>query len=98
MPQTTMSESTRSVASYLLMGLGVGSILGIFFAPKSGRDTRKYLLQRAEESKEHAQQKVRELREHAEDFVERATRQKDSVFAAIEAGRRAYRTERSKAA
>ena len=97
-----MSESTGSRASYLLIGLGIGSALGIFFAPKSGKETRKYLVQKAEESKQYAQHKVRELREHAEDFVARgkkvAARQKESISGAIDAGRHAYQRAKSKAA
>ena len=86
-----MSESTGSRVSYLLVGLGVGGILGIFFAPKSGKDTRKYLALKAEEGKECAQHKARE---RAEDLVERgkevAARQKESISEAVDAGRDAY--------
>jgi gas vesicle protein len=66
-----MSESTGSTVSYLLVGLGVGAAVGIFFAPKLGKDAREYLIRKAEESTKYAQHKVRELREQAEDFVER---------------------------
>jgi gas vesicle protein len=89
-----MSESTGSRVGYLLVGLGVGGMLGIFFAPKSGKDTRKYLALKAEEGKEYMQDKAREIRERAEDLVERgkevAARQKESISEAVDAGRDAY--------
>ncbi len=96
-----MAENVGGKISYFLVGLGVGALLGILFAPKSGEETRDYLSKRAEEGKEYAQRKARELRERAEDLLERskevAGRQKDSIAAAVEAGREAYQREKAKA-
>jgi gas vesicle protein len=96
-----MAENVGSKISYFIVGLGVGALLGILFAPKSGEDTREYLKDKAEEGKEYAQRKARELRERAEDLLERsksvAGRQKDSITAAVEAGREAYQREKAKA-
>src|SRR5262245_30694503 len=96
-----MGENTGSKISYFLVGLGIGAFVGILFAPKSGEETREYLTQRAEEGKEYAQRKARELRVRADDFVERgkqaAMRQKDTMAAAVDAGREAYQREKSKA-
>lgn len=94
-----MAENTGSKVSYFLVGLGIGALVGIFFAPKSGDETREFLVQKAEEGKEYAQKKARELRERAEDLVDRgknvAMRQKESLSAAVDAGREAY--QKSKA-
>src|SRR5437016_859886 len=96
-----MAENTGSKVSYFLVGLGIGALVGLLFAPKSGEETRDYLAQKAEEGKEYAQRKARELRERAEDLVDRgktvAVRQKDSLAAAVDAGREAYQREKSKA-
>ena len=96
-----MAENVGSKISYFIVGLGVGALLGILFAPKSGEETREYLKDKAEEGKEYAQRKARELRERAEDLLERskgvAARQKDSISAAVEAGREAYQREKAKA-
>jgi gas vesicle protein len=95
-----MGDSTGSKISYFMVGLGIGALVGILFAPKSGDETREYLSQRAEEGKEYAQRKARELRERAEDLVERgkqvAAKQKESISAAVDAGREAYQREKSK--
>jgi len=81
--------------------MGVGALIGILFAPKSGEETREFLTQKAEEGREYAQRKARELRERAEDLVERgkqvAQKQKDSISAAVDAGREAYAREKGKA-
>jgi len=96
-----MAENTGSKVSYFLVGLGIGALVGILFAPKSGEETREFLAHKAEEGKEYAQKKARELRERAEDLVDRgklvAARQKESLSAAVEAGREAYQREKSKA-
>ena len=96
-----MADNTGSKVSYFLVGLGIGALIGILFAPKSGEETREYLSKKAEEGKEYAQQKARELRERADDLIERskevATRQKESISAAVEAGREAYQREKAKA-
>jgi gas vesicle protein len=95
-----MGDNTGSKVSYFLVGLGIGALVGILFAPKSGEETREYLSQKADEGKEYAQRKARELRERAEDLVERgkqvAGQQKDSISAAVDAGREAYQREKAK--
>ena len=58
-----MSENSSSKFSYFLVGLGLGALLGILFAPKSGEETREYLLDKANEGRDYAQRKARELRE-----------------------------------
>ena len=89
-----MADNVGSKVSFFLVGLGIGALVGILFAPKSGEETREFLSQKADEGREYAQRKARELRERAEDLLERsktvATRQKDSISAAVDAGREAY--------
>jgi len=96
-----MGDNTGSKFSYFLVGIGIGALIGILFAPKSGEETRELLTQKAEEGKEYAQRKARELKERAEDLLERgkqvAGQQKDQIAAAVEAGREAYQREKSKA-
>jgi gas vesicle protein len=96
-----MADNAGSKISFFLVGLGIGALVGILFAPKSGEETREYLSQKADEGREYAQRKARELRERAEDLVERgkdvASRQKESLSAAVDAGRDAYQREKAKA-
>lgn len=96
-----MADNTGSKVSYFLVGLGIGALVGILFAPKSGEETREFLSKKADEGREYAQRKARELRERADDIVERgktaASRQRENISAAIDAGRDAYQQEKSKA-
>ena len=96
-----MSDNTGSKVSYFLVGLGIGTLLGILFAPKSGEETRDYLLDKAEEGRAYAQRKARELQERADDLVERSKeaidKQKEKVASALDAGKAAYEREKSKA-
>ncbi len=96
-----MAENIGSKVSYFLVGLGIGSLIGILFAPKSGEETREYLSQKANEGSEYTQKKVRELREYAEDLVEHGkevlTEKKEQIRAAVNVGRETYKREKSKA-
>jgi gas vesicle protein len=92
-----MADNVGSKVSYFLVGLGVGALVGVLFAPKSGDETREFLANKADQGKEFAQRKARELRERADELIERskdvAVRKKDSISAAVEAGREAYLRE-----
>ncbi len=95
-----MADNVGSKVTYFLVGLGVGALVGVLFAPKSGEETRDYLSKRADEGKEFAQRKARELRERADELIERgkdvASKKRESISAAVEAGREAYLRESSK--
>jgi gas vesicle protein len=95
-----MADNVGSKVTYFLVGLGVGALVGVLFAPKSGEETREFLSQKADEGRDFAQRKAKELRERADDLIERskdaATRGKDSISAAVEGAREAYRREASK--
>ena len=92
-----MADNVGSKVSFFLVGLGVGALLGVLFAPKSGEETRDYLSKRADDGREFAQKKARELRERADELIERgkdvATRKRDSISAAVDAGREAFLRE-----
>ena len=92
-----MADNVGSKVSYFLVGLGVGALMGVLFAPKSGEETRDYLTKRADEGREFAQKKARELRERADELIERgkdvASRKRESLSAAVDAGRESFLRE-----
>lgn len=92
-----MADNAGSKVSFFLVGLGIGALLGILFAPKSGEETREYLSSRADEGRDYAQRKARELRERAEDLIERSkeimARQKDAISSAVDSGKEVYKRE-----
>ena len=93
-----MSDNNAgSKISFFIVGMGIGALMGLLFAPKSGEETREYLTGKADDGREFAQRKAKELRERAEDLLERCkeimARQKDAVNTAVEAGKETYRRE-----
>jgi gas vesicle protein len=90
-------NNVGSKVSFFLVGLGIGALVGILFAPKSGEETREYLSSKAEEGRDYAQKKARELRERAEDLIERSkeimARQKEAINTAVDAGKETYKRE-----
>jgi gas vesicle protein len=96
-----MADNSASKVGYFLAGVGIGALVGILFAPKSGEETREYLSKKADEGREYAQRKAEELRARADDLMERgkkvAAQQRESISAAVDAGRDAYQREKSKA-
>lgn len=88
-----MDEDSK--LSFFFLGLGLGVAAGVLFAPKSGAETRDFLMSKATESAELAKRRAQELREQAADTLERGKttvqRHKESLSAAVDAGRQAYR-------
>ncbi len=96
-----MAEKIGSKVGYFLVGLGIGSLIGILFAPKSSEEAREYLSQKVKEGGEYAQMKARELKERAEELVERGeevvTEKKEQTAAAVDVGRETSQREKAKA-
>jgi gas vesicle protein len=94
---------------YFIAGAGIGAVLGLLFAPKSGRETREIIARTANEGRDFLSTKVTEGRQFVEDskrrvnddfnsFLDRSKeavqRQKEQLTAAFEAGKQAYREEK----
>jgi len=80
---------------WFLAGLGVGTALGVLYAPKSGSETRESLRSAAGEGREMMQERARRYREQAQQWAERGkdvlAQQKENLRSAFDAGRQAYR-------
>ena len=91
-----MSDNDSSNSfMWFLAGLGFGALLGVLYAPRSGRETRDAILTSAQEGKEYVKNRGREARESVGEWVDRGkdvvSRQKEQFTSAFEAGRQAYR-------
>lgn len=97
-----MSEENNggSQVGFFLAGLGIGAVVALLFAPRSGKETRDMILQKAEDGADFVKTKGDEIRKQAEDAVEKGkdlvNKQKDLLSAALEAGKQAYQDEKSK--
>jgi len=79
---------------WFLAGLGIGTMAGILYAPRSGSETREALRSRAEEGREYVRNRAREAREQASEWADRGrdvlNQQKEQFRSAYEAGKQAY--------
>ncbi len=77
--------------SWFLAGLGIGSLLGVLYAPKAGQDTREELVSNALGSREYLRDRSREAGRAAGDYVERGKGQVNNYVSkskeAVEIGR-----------
>lgn len=89
-----MSDRDGNSFIWFLAGLGVGAVVGVLYAPRSGNETRDVLRAKAEESRDYVRGRARQAREQASDWVDRGkdvlNQQKEQFRAAYEAGRQAY--------
>jgi gas vesicle protein len=96
-----MAQNLIRTGNYFLVGLGIGSLIGVLSAPKSGAETREYIAKKTREGNELARKKVRELRDRAEDTVELSKKivaqTQVRIAAAVDAGITTYNLEKSKA-
>jgi gas vesicle protein len=80
---------------WFLAGLGFGALLGVLYAPRSGRETREAIKNTAQEGSEYLKNRGREARETVSQWVDRGkdmvNQKKDQISAAIDATRQAYR-------
>ena len=56
---------------WFLAGLGVGAVVGVLYAPKSGDEMRETIRSKAQEGAERARQQARRAREQASDWMDR---------------------------
>ena len=102
-------ENISTKLTFFLVGAGIGAVLALLFAPKSGRETRELIARTANDGRDFLTNKVSEGRQYVgetgrkvgDDFnsfidksKEALQRQKEQLTAAFEAGKAAYREEK----
>lgn len=97
-----MSSSAGDKFLFFLVGMSVGGVCALLFAPKSGRETREDLARRAQESREYLNRKVDEGRHLVEEGSRRVSsevtsvveRGRDEMEGLVDKGRKAVRTQK----
>jgi gas vesicle protein len=94
---------------FFIAGAGIGAVLALLFAPKSGKETRDLIAKTANDSRDFMTNKYTESKQYVGDtgrkvtddfnaFVDKSKeavqRQKEQLAAAFEAGKAAYREEK----
>ena len=77
----------KAAYGYLAVGVGIGAALSVFFAPKSGEETRKWVATKCFDAIDTANEKVRESRVHVKEIMDRGQEQ---ISQAVAAGRESF--------
>jgi gas vesicle protein len=80
---------------WFLAGLGFGALMGVLYAPRSGRETREAIKNSASEGAEYLKTRSRDAKESVSQWVDRSkevmNQKKEQISAAVDATRQAYR-------
>jgi gas vesicle protein len=80
--------------SWFLAGIGLGAVVGVLYAPRSGEEIRDVLRERAGEGRDYMRNRAEKAREQAGEWVERGrealNEQREKVRDAYDVGRQAY--------
>ena len=80
-----MREDTGGIgAAWFLAGLGIGALIGVLYAPKSGRETREDIAHQAREGREYLRVRGRQAADQMGDMVDKG---RDQVNQAMGRGR-----------
>jgi gas vesicle protein len=97
--------------AYFLIGAGVGAVVALLFAPKTGRELREDIADRTRRGVDKASEAYQTTRERARDLAatgrekaagaiehakEAVAEQRSRLSAAVDAGKQAYREEKQK--
>jgi gas vesicle protein len=89
-----MSDRDGNSFVWFLAGMGLGALVGVLYAPRSGSETRDAIRARAEEGRDYVRSRAREARDQASQWADHGrdvlNQQKEQFRAAYEAGRQAY--------
>jgi len=81
--------------TYFVAGVGIGAAVALLFAPQSGEETRKRIVEKAQEGKDFVASKGREIRREAEDLVDQGkelvNKQKARLADVLESGKQVAR-------
>jgi gas vesicle protein len=89
-----MAQDNGNGFTWFLAGLGLGALVGVLYAPRSGRETRQAIIDATQDGREFLQERGETVRTQVDDWVNRGkevlSQQKEQFRSAYEAGRQAY--------
>lgn len=90
-----MAEDNGNSFLWFLAGLGLGALVGVLYAPKSGAELRSDIRNKFDDTRELFNEKAAQAREQAGAWADRGrevlNQQKEQFRSAYEAGKQAYR-------
>jgi gas vesicle protein len=77
--ESSEGGNVGTALTFLLIGLGAGALVGLMYAPKTGRQMRKELRKRYETARETLDDWKDQAREAAEDAIDRGAELAEEV-------------------
>ena len=82
----------KAAYGYLAVGVAIGAAVIVFFAPKAGEETRKWIANKCFDAIDAANEKVWQSRLHVRDIMNRGQQE---IGKAVEAGRESFGNDKS---
>ncbi|MFN3478070.1 MAG: YtxH domain-containing protein [bacterium] len=76
-------KNTGDIIGAFLIGVAVGTVIGILYAPQSGEETRKFISEKSNRTLEDLNSKVHHLREEIEKLKNEASKVTKQVLESI---------------
>lgn len=93
-----MEAKDNGKAGYLLLGIGIGAVVSLLFAPRTGQDIRHAIREKTDKSRKLLERRSQRLSEIARSAIDKSTqyieRDRETVSGAVDAGKQAYRDTR----
>jgi gas vesicle protein len=83
---TSSTSNSGSTLAYLVAGLGIGAAMSVLLAPKSGAETRQWIVNKCLDSVDTANKSVRHTRRQVKDVMDQGQKKISEV---VEAAREA---------
>jgi gas vesicle protein len=90
-PEQLNQHNWLSKFTTFAVGVGIGALVGLLFAPASGKKTRNYISRSVKDGLDGAASTGKRWSRRAQETVDDV---KANVAAVVEAGQKAYRTAR----
>lgn len=90
-------DDSGSSVVWFIVGAALGAAIGMLFAPKSGRETRRLIADQAEHGRERLSETSRDLRDKSKTVYDRGRHMADEASELFERGRRLVRGEQQAA-
>lgn len=84
----------KSTGFCFLTGLGVGVVLGLLYAPRSGKKTQELIAKETQSGLDKVSAAGKRIRTQAGNFTEKAS---ERISETVEAGREGYREQKARA-
>ena len=86
--EASMEEDNGSRVTWLLVGAAIGAGVALLYAPKSGRDARKYIGRTAKDGREAMENSGREMMDKGKDLYERGRKIAEDASDLFERGKK----------